>query len=91
MRGPLCGSRAALDEGSTIRSTIRMAWRADTGSARLCVRQIGDSRLGSMETGVGIVRAVTEAVRMGCDVINMSYGEPAALCDSGRCVGLDVV
>lgn len=37
-----------------------------------------------METGVGVVRAVTEAVRMGCDVINMSYGEAAALCDSGR-------
>lgn len=46
--------------------------------------QIGDSRLGSMETGTGVVRAVTEAVRMGCDVINMSYGEAAALCDSGR-------
>lgn len=39
-----------------------------------------------METGVGIVRAVTEAVKMGCDVINMSYGEAAALCNSGRCV-----
>ncbi|CAM9890086.1 unnamed protein product, partial [Laminaria digitata] len=51
--------------------------------------QIGDSRLGSMETGTGVVRAVTEAVRMGCDVINMSYGEAAALCDSGRAV--DVV
>lgn len=48
--------------------------------------EIGDSRLGSMETGTGVVRAVTEAVRMGCDVINMSYGEAAALCDSGRYV-----
>lgn len=48
------------------------------------LRKIGDSRLGSMETGTGVVRAVTEAVRMGCDVINMSYGEAAALCDSGR-------
>lgn len=37
-----------------------------------------------METGTGVIRAVTEAVRMGCDVINMSYGEAAALCDSGR-------
>lgn len=46
-----------------------------------------------METGTGVVRAVTEAVRMGCDVINMSYGEAAALCDSGRyvCVPLVVV
>lgn len=40
-----------------------------------------------METGTGVVRAVTEAVRMGCDVINMSYGEAAALCDSGRYEG----
>eukprot|EP00903_Cladosiphon_okamuranus_P011552 g10875.t1 len=52
--------------------------------AQIVSLKIGDSRLGSMETGTGVVRAVTEAVRMGCDVINMSYGEAAALCDSGR-------
>ncbi|CAN0208725.1 unnamed protein product, partial [Ectocarpus fasciculatus] len=54
--------------------------------AQIVSLKIGDSRLGSMETGVGVVRAVTEAVRMGCDVINMSYGEAAALCDSGRAI-----
>ena len=36
-----------------------------------------------METGTGVVRAVTEAVRMGCDVINMSYGEAAACVTAG--------
>lgn len=41
---------------------------------------IGDGRLGSMETGTGLVRAmmkVMEFCRAGkrIDVINMSYGE----------------
>jgi len=27
-----------------------------------------------METGVGIVRALIEAVKRGCNIINMSFG-----------------
>ena len=37
--------------------------------------KVGDSRLGSMETGVGLTRALIECVRLKVDVINMSYGK----------------
>jgi tripeptidyl-peptidase-2 len=56
--------------------------------AQIVSLKIGDSRLGSMETGVGLVRALTEAVNRGCHVINMSFGEAAAWDDTGRIVEL---
>lgn len=48
--------------------------------------KIGDSRLGSMETGASLTRACLEAVRQGCDVLNLSYGEGAVLANRGRWV-----
>jgi tripeptidyl-peptidase-2 len=45
--------------------------------------KIGDSRLGSMETGTGLVRGVLAAVRAGCDIINLSFGEATTLPDKG--------
>lgn len=42
--------------------------------AQLVSLKIGDSRLGSMETGTGLVRALLAAVKCGCHIINMSYG-----------------
>jgi tripeptidyl-peptidase-2 len=56
--------------------------------AQIVNLKIGDSRLGSMETGTGLQRALIEAVRHKVDVINMSYGEAACLCDKGRFVEL---
>ncbi|KAG6716915.1 hypothetical protein I3842_04G072100 [Carya illinoinensis] len=50
--------------------------------------KIGDSRLGSMETGTGLTRALIAAVEHKCDLINMSYGEPTLLPDYGRFVDL---
>ncbi|XP_027363708.1 tripeptidyl-peptidase 2-like isoform X2 [Abrus precatorius] len=50
--------------------------------------KIGDSRLGSMETGAGLTRALIAAVEHKCDLINMSYGEPTSLPDYGRFVDL---
>jgi tripeptidyl-peptidase-2 len=41
--------------------------------AQLLSLRIGDGRLGSMETGVGLARGIIEAIRAKVDVINMRY------------------
>ncbi|XP_010255392.1 PREDICTED: tripeptidyl-peptidase 2 [Nelumbo nucifera] len=56
--------------------------------AQIVSCKIGDSRLGSMETGTGLTRALIAAVEHKCDLINMSYGEPTLLPDYGRFVDL---
>ncbi|KAE9464869.1 hypothetical protein C3L33_03223, partial [Rhododendron williamsianum] len=56
--------------------------------AQLISCKIGDSRLGSMETGTGLTRALIAAVEHKCDLINMSFGEPTLLPDYGRFVDL---
>ncbi|KAJ6876302.1 tripeptidyl-peptidase 2-like isoform X2 [Populus alba x Populus x berolinensis] len=56
--------------------------------AQLISCKIGDTRLGSMETGTGLIRALIAAVEHKCDLINMSYGEPTLLPDYGRFVDL---
>ena len=56
-------------------------------SLRACPRLfVGDGRLGSMETGAAIVRAmlrVMEHYKYKVDVINMSYGEHTHFAHSG--------
>ncbi|XP_072983794.1 tripeptidyl-peptidase 2 isoform X2 [Typha latifolia] len=56
--------------------------------AQLISCKIGDTRLGSMETGTGLTRALIAAVDHKCDLINMSYGEPTLLPDYGRFIDL---
>lgn len=50
--------------------------------------KIGDSRLGSMETGPGLLRALLHCARRKVDLINMSYGEPASRPSTGAFVNL---
>ena len=56
--------------------------------AQIISLKVGDSRLGSMETGTAVTRAMIEAVRRGCHVVNMSYGEATSSPDVGRVVEL---
>jgi tripeptidyl-peptidase-2 len=46
--------------------------------------KIGDTRIGSMETGAGLIRGIAAAVAAGAHVINMSYGEPSGRPNVGR-------
>ncbi|KAJ8975804.1 hypothetical protein NQ317_013735 [Molorchus minor] len=56
--------------------------------AQIISLTIGDGRLGSMETGTALIRAmikITELkAKMNIQVINMSYGEHAHWVDAGR-------
>lgn len=56
--------------------------------AQLISLKIGDTRLGSMETGTGLTRAANTIIANGCHLCNMSYGEDASECDRGRFIEL---
>lgn len=55
--------------------------------AQIVSLTIGDGRLGSMETGTALIRAMIKIIelkeRLNIQVINMSYGEHAHWVDSG--------
>lgn len=58
-------------------------------AAKIVSLTIGDGRLGSMETGTALVRAIIKVMELcdqgtKIDVINMSYGEHAHWSNTGR-------
>ena len=56
--------------------------------AQIVSCKIGDTRLGGMESGPGLVRALVAVLENNVDIINMSYGEPTSTPDVGRFVAL---
>ncbi|KAG2389080.1 hypothetical protein C9374_014480 [Naegleria lovaniensis] len=51
--------------------------------AQIITCKIGDSRLGTMETTLSLNRALISCYLNKCSIINMSYGEPTSLVNSG--------
>lgn len=56
--------------------------------AQLVSVKIGDTRLGTMETGKGIIRGLAHVKETGCDLVNMSYGESVSKPNHGRIIKL---
>ena len=56
--------------------------------AQIVSLKIGDTRLGSMETGTALVRAAIELTRNNIDLANISYGEASALPNFGTFIDL---
>ncbi|KAF0698016.1 Aste57867_11347 [Aphanomyces stellatus] len=54
--------------------------------AQIVSVKIGDRRMGSMETVVGVTRGVLAVIENKADVVNMSYGEFASKHDAGRAI-----
>ncbi|KAJ2390331.1 hypothetical protein GGI23_005644, partial [Coemansia sp. RSA 2559] len=54
--------------------------------AQLISLLIGDHRVSSLETGVGLTRAVGAIIEHNADLANMSFGEPSATHNSGQWV-----
>lgn len=56
--------------------------------AQLISCKIGDSRLGGMETGTGLTRALITVLEHKADLINMSFGEATSTPNYGRFIEL---
>ncbi|KAG2195613.1 hypothetical protein INT47_005981 [Mucor saturninus] len=56
--------------------------------AQIVSLRIGDSRLGSMETGPGLTRAASHLAMHKVDLANMSYGESSGLPTDGHFIKL---
>jgi len=70
---------------SSLVTTMRLAPACVlTFSFQIIGFKIGDTRLGSMETGTALVRALGAALARGVHIINLSYGEFAHMDNVGR-------
>jgi len=86
-----CGSHGTHVAGITAanfpednkNSSTAMMMNGVAPGAQVVSVKIGDTRLGSMETNTGMVRAVSAILENKCDLVNMSYGEPTGSPNQG--------
>ncbi|KAK4468441.1 hypothetical protein MN116_007647, partial [Schistosoma mekongi] len=52
--------------------------------AQIISIKISDSRLGSMETGISLLRAIRWTIELKCDIVNYSFGEQVIWPNIGR-------
>lgn len=78
------------DHGTHVAGIVSGYWESNpelngvAPGAQIISVNIGDSRLGAMETNTAIERGLRAAMDHGVDLINMSYSEPSSTPNRGR-------
>ncbi|KAF6778227.1 hypothetical protein AHF37_02218, partial [Paragonimus kellicotti] len=75
---------AAYFSDETCDRSTRLTRNGVAPGAQLVSIKISDSRLGSMETGISLLRAIRWTVDLKCDVVNYSFGEHCVWPNMGR-------
>ncbi|KAF8566536.1 hypothetical protein P879_07873 [Paragonimus westermani] len=75
---------AAYFSDETCDRSTRVTRNGVAPGAQLVSIKISDSRLGSMETGISLLRAIRWTVELKCDVVNYSFGENCVWPNMGR-------
>ena len=77
-----------LSSHKTIYTRAKKSAPLHGAGAQIISCKIGDTRLGSMETNVGLTRALITVLEHKADLINLSYGESTATPNMGRFIEL---